>query len=155
MLLEFPRATKILKKRDDGTLGNSMVPASDHQDMGLRVMLLFVIGSLVFIACGGSDIDLASLSPQEREGFELVDEKGCAACHGATGQGGLGPRWTTTSGTTIELVGGGTTIADTEYLRRSIADPGADLVAGYNIAMPKAELTNDEIDAIVAFIERD
>lgn len=119
------------------------------RNAGLAVALLFVAG------CGGSDIDTSTLTPLERQGYEVVSEKGCVACHGATGQGGVGPAWTGIAGTPIELVGGGTVLADTDYLRRSITDPGADLVAGYNIAMPKTQLTDDEVDAIVAFIERD
>jgi hypothetical protein len=44
-------------------------------------------------------------------------------------------------------------IADREYLVESIDDPGAKLVEGYNLPMPRTELSDAEIDAVIAYIE--
>ena len=44
-------------------------------------------------------------------------------------------------------------MADTAYLTRSIVDPQAEKVAGYQIVMPKNALTDTQVAAVVAFIE--
>ena len=47
------------------------------------------------------------------------------ACHGADGEGGIGPAWAGSLGTEIELDDGTTVTVDEAYLTRAIADPGA------------------------------
>jgi cytochrome c oxidase subunit 2 len=53
----------------------------------------------------------------------------------------------------VALEDGSEVVADREYLRRSIIDPAADVVAGYSVAMPVMNLDDDEVDALVAYIE--
>lgn len=43
--------------------------------------------------------------------------------------------------------------ADRDYLIEAIVEPDASLVDGYNLPMPRTELTTDEIDAVIAYIE--
>ena len=104
-------------------------------------------------ACGSGEDEFAHLPPLERKGLDLSRDKGCASCHGKSGQGGVGPTWVGLSGSEVELDDGTTVTADSEYLKRSIVDPGADRVAGFTVQMPNTSLTPDEVDAIVAFIE--
>lgn len=80
-------------------------------------------------------------------------DSGCAACHGRNGAGGVGPAWTGLYGSTVELEGGEQVAADEDYLRRSIVDPEAEKVTGYNVVMPDNNLTGPEVDAVVAYIE--
>jgi cytochrome c oxidase subunit 2 len=75
------------------------------------------------------------------------------ACHGNNGEGGIGPAWIGLAGSEVALEDGSTVIADAEYLRRSIVDPDSQIVAGYTIRMPKTELTESEVAALVAYIE--
>ncbi|MBX3003082.1 MAG: cytochrome c oxidase subunit II [Anaerolineales bacterium] len=82
---------------------------------------------------------------------------GCLGCHTTDGTPKVGPTWLGLPGHTVELADGSTVTADTQYLRASIVDPNAQIVAGYqpNI-MPQNfdELLNaEQIDQIVAFIE--
>lgn len=53
----------------------------------------------------------------------------------------------------VELEDGSTVTADSSYLRAAIADPAADLRTGFTIRMPQVDLTESEIDALVAYIE--
>ena len=86
-------------------------------------------------------------------GEQLSRSKGCAGCHGQDFGGGAGPAWVGLAGSDVELTDGTVLAADTDYLIRAIADPSADLVAGYTLKMPANNLTEAEIDDIVAFIE--
>lgn len=78
---------------------------------------------------------------------------GCAACHGRDGEGGVGPAWVGLAGSERTLDDGRTLVADVDYLRRSITDPGADVVAGYTIRMPVAALSETEVDDLVTYIQ--
>lgn len=101
----------------------------------------------MLVACGGDSTD----SP-DSEGERIARRAGCAACHGANGQGGVGPAWDDSLGSEIELTDGRTALVDEDYLMRSIADPAAQVRAGFDVEMPTNELTDGEIAAIVAYI---
>lgn len=119
-----------------------------------RSMLFTLVGALTVAGgCGSSDGAEADLTPLERSGLELVKERGCPACHGDDGGGGVGPAWVGLAGSEVELEDGTVVVADTDYLRRSILDPQADRVAGYSARMPPNTLTDEQVDAIVAYIE--
>lgn len=86
-------------------------------------------------------------------GEQLARSMGCAGCHGQDFGGGAGPSLVGLAGADVLLADGTTVVADTAYLIRSIADPGAELVADYNLRMPANNLSDDEIADIVAYIE--
>lgn len=86
-------------------------------------------------------------------GEQLSRSSGCAGCHGQDFQGGAGPDWIGLAGSEVTLADGTTTIADTAYLTRAIANPSAELVADYSLRMPANGLSDAEIADIVAFIE--
>jgi len=110
-------------------------------------------GSVVSTAVDGGQIATAPLDPLLVErGRELVTSSGCAACHGADGGGGIGPSWVGLAGSDVDLVDGTTVVADESFLRRSILEPEAQLVAGYGVVMPRNGLDHDQVDAVVAFI---
>ncbi len=44
-------------------------------------------------------------------------------------------------------------VADETYLRRSILEPGADVVKGHPPIMPAEKLTKEEVDQLVKYIE--
>jgi cytochrome c oxidase subunit 2 len=68
---------------------------------------------------------------------------GCATCHRDV-SGSLGPSLAGLFGRTVELKGGATVVADEGYLRESILNPQAKLVAGYRPVMPTFKGLVDE-----------
>lgn len=86
-------------------------------------------------------------------GEQLARSSGCAGCHGQDFGGGAGPSLVGLAGADVLLEDATTVIADTAYLTRSITDPGAQVVAGYNLRMPANGLSDAEIADIVAYIE--
>lgn len=116
------------------------------------VLKVGVALALALAGCGG-DGAAGELPALAERGRELAMSQGCAACHGDRGQGVVGPAWTGLAGSTVELEGGGTVVADAAYLRRAILEPDAEIVAGYTIAMPEVTLTPAEVEAIIAYIE--
>ena len=109
-------------------------------------------GVTLLTACGSSTTE-PDLPPAAAEGRSLVRSKGCAACHGSSGDGGVGPAFVGLYGSEVPLQSGETVTADRDYLVESIVDPSAQLVEGYNLPMPRTDLSDDEIDAIIAYIE--
>lgn len=126
-------------------------PRSGRRPAVVALATAAVAASGLLTACGGQDGP--PLEPLAAEGRDVVRESGCAACHGRNGDGGVGPSWVGRFGTTIELEGGQQVLVDADYLIRSIQDPQADKVAGFSVTMPDNNLTDDEITAVVAYIE--
>lgn len=107
---------------------------------------------LLATACGAATAE-SDLPPAAAEGRDLVRTRGCAACHGSNGDGGVGPPFVGLYLSEVPLQGGDTVVADRDYLVESIVDPSAELVEGYNLPMPRTDLSDAELDAIVAYIE--
>lgn len=112
----------------------------------VAALLVGVLG-----ACGGDDSgdDGRQLSAEARRGRDLADDNGCQSCHRPDG---IGPQWEGLYGSEVELADGSTVVADDEYLARSINDPGADVVVGYNVRMPNNRLGEEQVASIVAYI---
>ena len=89
----------------------------------------------------------------------MVKSHSCASCHSADGTSLSGPTWKGLAGSQVQLKDGSTVVADDEYLHRSIADPDAQIRAGYNAGSMSAlmrnqnKLTDDEITQIVAYLD--
>jgi cytochrome c oxidase subunit 2 len=109
-----------------------------------------LIPIVVAVACGGSSG--RELSEAAEAGRQVAIQRGCASCHAADGSGGVGPKYVGLYGSQVTLTDGSTVVADDEYLRRSITDPGAERVEGYAVNMPVNGLDDDEIDAVLAYI---
>jgi cytochrome c oxidase subunit 2 len=86
-------------------------------------------------------------------GRAIAQSRGCLACHSLDGSPGVGPTWKGLFGGTRTLVGGAQVKADEAYLRRSIAQPGAEVVQGFAPVMPPADLNEQDMDAVIAFIK--
>ena len=88
-------------------------------------------------------------------GRELYETKGCNACHSLDGTPGVGPSFRGLFGRETRLQNGQTVKADENYIRRSILDPMADVVEGFNPVMPPFAglLSEEEINALIAFIK--
>jgi cytochrome c oxidase subunit 2 len=86
-------------------------------------------------------------------GKSLAQAKGCTACHTVDGSRGAGPTWQGLYGKTESLADGTTAQADDAFLKNEIRNPQARVIKGYAPIMPKVELADDELDALVAYIK--
>ncbi len=107
---------------------------------------------IVLAACGGDGDGGSKLSEDAAAGRTLALVSGCASCHGEDGEGGIGPQFIGLYGSDVELDDATTVEADDAYLSRSITDPGAEKVAGFEINMPTNGLSDDEVTQIVTWI---
>ena len=90
------------------------------------------------------------------DGRKLVEEKGCLGCHSEDGTPKVGPTFRGIWGrsTTVVTAGSERTIpADEAYLRRSILEPGADLVKGFPPIMPPFTLKEAELTAVIDYLK--
>lgn len=98
---------------------------------------------------------LKTAKPSER-GAKLVVNKGCTSCHDLGGKVLIGPTLQGIVGSTRNLEGGGTAVADAEYIRESILDPQAKIAAGFSSVKMNSfagQLTEAEIDDIIEFLK--
>ncbi|MEX2218208.1 MAG: c-type cytochrome [Phycisphaerales bacterium] len=88
------------------------------------------------------------------EGERLFVKHQCISCHSTDGTPGLAPTLAGIYGTKQKLMDGREVTVDIPYLRRSLIDPGADLVPDYPAQMLSyAKLMNErEIAAVIAYI---
>lgn len=105
---------------------------------------LLIAAALTLAACGGDST--AGLT-----GSELATEIGCFACHTETDTD-LAPTLHGIWGSEVELEDGSTVTVDETYVRRSVTDPGADIVAGFEARMPTFGLSEAEVDRLVEYV---
>ncbi len=98
------------------------------------------------------------------EGRRLAQMFGCAACHSQEGKdmAHVGPTWKGLFGSERDFFSAekkkGHTVADAAYIRESILDPSAKIVAGYErgeYAMPSyaGALTASQVESLILFIQ--
>jgi cytochrome c oxidase subunit 2 len=85
--------------------------------------------------------------------YRLLEAKDCLTCHSIDGSEGIGPTLKGIYGRKTKLINGSTIIADDVYLREAIVKPDATIVDGFDDNMPKPELTEEEVNAIVEYLE--
>jgi cytochrome c oxidase subunit 2 len=94
----------------------------------------------------------------QRTGERLSQVKGCNACHTVDGSKLVGPTYKGIFGRKEIVITDGErreVVVDEEYIRRSILNPNADLVEGYQPLMPSQEgmITEEEIKAIIEYLK--
>ena len=102
----------------------------------------------------GKKTEVATKGPAA--GSELYRGKGCVACHTIDGSPRVGPTFKALYGKTVTVLTDGkerTVVADEGYLRKSILQPNADLVKGFPPVMPPEKMTDEELSALVGYIE--
>lgn len=86
-------------------------------------------------------------------GEKLFVEKACSTCHLANGTG-RAPSLNGVYGNQVQLADGSKVAADDGYIRESMLQPQAKIVAGYQPVMPsfQGQLTEEQILALTSYI---
>jgi cytochrome c oxidase subunit 2 len=95
-----------------------------------------------------------STGPLSATGEKVFSELGCVTCHRSDGQG-RGPNLQGLFGQQVRLEGGRTVLADENYIRESILDPGAKIVNGYKPVMPTFQglVSEEQLNALIAYVK--
>ncbi len=96
----------------------------------------------------------ANATPADR-GKALYQAKACMGCHSLDGAVVVGPSFKGLYGTPQKLTDGTTVNADDAYIKRSIQEPQAQIVAGFENkgAMPVLGLSDAEIADVIEFLK--
>ncbi len=87
-------------------------------------------------------------------GQKIFQQLGCANCHRFDTQG-RGPNLSGVYGRPVLLDDGSSVIADDNYIRESILNPGAKVVAGFKPIMPTFQgvLSEDQVLALISYVK--
>ena len=89
-------------------------------------------------------------------GSAIIKQMGCVACHSTDGTNLIGPTFKDLYGSKTEIKGQGSVIADEDYIKESILDPGKKIVEGYNSGLMlsyKDQLTDEQINQIIDYLK--
>jgi cytochrome c oxidase subunit 2 len=118
-----------------------------HSGMVGRVIVMEMADYERWLSGGTSGAGLAA------GGERLFLALGCATCHTADSQA-RGPSLENLFGRPVTLRDGRTVEADEAYVRESILDPGAKIVAGFEPLMPsyRAQLNEEDLIKLIAYL---
>jgi len=87
-------------------------------------------------------------------GARQFQQLGCETCHKESDQG-RGPKLSGIYGHLVKLTTGQEVVADEDYLRNSILDPGSQVVGGYKPIMPtfQGQLSEETLLQIISYIQ--
>jgi cytochrome c oxidase subunit II len=104
-----------------------------------------------WLATSGIDEDM----PLPELGAVLFRQQACHACHSIDGTRGVGPTMQGLYGTVRQFTDGTSAVADDNYLRESILQPNAKIVAGYAPIMPATytNLSERELAGLIEYIK--
>jgi cytochrome c oxidase subunit 2 len=97
---------------------------------------------------------LDTMTPVEA-GRKLYQVRGCQQCHSVDGSAKIGPSFRGIYGEPQALSDGSKIVVDENYIRESILEPQAKVVAGFEPVMPtyQGRLKDAEIDALIQYIK--
>jgi len=90
------------------------------------------------------------------QGPKLYQEKGCFACHSIDGTPRVGPTFKGLLGKTETVLSTGKermVVVDETYIRKYILEPNVDSIKGFQPIMPKINMTDEELTALVDYIK--
>jgi cytochrome c oxidase subunit II len=121
---------------------------TQHSGMVGRVVVLEPAEFEKWLSGGATGLSMID------QGASLFKRFGCETCHGAGGTS-QGPSLAGLFGKTVKLQGGTTVTADENYIRESILDPRAKIVAGYQPIMPtfKGLVSEEGLLQLIAYIK--
>ncbi len=139
-------------KRGEFTVYCSEYCGNAHSAMLSTVVVESQSDFNAWLESAGVDEDM----PLPEYGALLFEQQMCHQCHSLDGTPGIGPSLQGLFGTTEQLADGSTVEVDDDYLRESILDPGAKIVAGYQNVMPAAygNLNERQVNALIEFIKQ-
>lgn len=134
----------------------------EHSSMITKVTVLPQEEYDAFIAAGSAPVTAEAggeeISPAMLGG-EILQKIGCNACHTTDGSTRVGPSYLGLFGKEEVVISGGkerTVTVDEAYLKKSILDPNADIVKGFNKGLMlsyEGQLSDEEIGQIVEYIK--
>lgn len=130
-----------------------------HSYMGTTVEVVDQAAFDKWYASGPVKIDSTVAAVPGAAGKLLTEQKGCIACHSVDGTKIVGPSYKGIFGhkVTVETNGKEREITvDEEYIKKSILEPDADVVKGFNkgsMISYKTQLNDQEIDQIIEYIK--
>ncbi|MDA7868288.1 cytochrome c [Akkermansiaceae bacterium] len=102
----------------------------------------------------GFDRNLKIKSATAKAGEQVFGAYGCIACHSTDGSKGHGPSLRGLAGSTRDIEGGESILADAAYLTESIKVPNAKTAKGFPPGyMPPYQLKDKEIESLVLYIQ--
>ena len=121
---------------------------TQHSGMIGEVVVMTPAAYQSWLASGGATPTMAA------NGKELFTQLGCATCHRADTQG-RGPTLAGVFGKPVQLEDGRTVMADENYIRESILNPQAKIVAGFKPIMPtfQGQVTEESLGALVSYVK--
>jgi protein SCO1/2 len=101
---------------------------------------------------GAAPLARATTAEASGDGAALYRRLGCAGCHDVSS---IAPSLAGVAGRTVMLADGRTVTADSAYLRESILEPAAKVVATYPPFMPsyRMQLSEAELASLVQYLE--
>ena len=124
---------------------------TSHSDMGGKVIVQSQAEFNQWLEEAGTPEDM----PLPQLGEPVYQQQGCQGCHSVDGSGGIGPTFQDLYGEERQFADGTSAVADENYLRSSILNPGENIVEGYQNIMPASygSLSERELSGLVAYIK--
>ena len=121
---------------------------TEHSGMIGEVVVMEATAYQAWLANGGATASMSA------NGKELFSQLGCATCHRFDTQG-RGPNLVGLFGKQVQLNDGRTVVADENYIRESILNPQAKIVAGFQPIMPtfQGQVTEESLGALVSYVK--
>lgn len=93
--------------------------------------------------------------PLAEQGQSLFVQNTCNVCHSVDGSRIIGPSMKGLFGSTRTFADGTTRVADEDYIRQSIVDPGSEIVESYPNAMSTSfgSMRPDDVSKIIEYIK--
>ena len=98
-------------------------------------------------------VPVQAISGGSSKGKELVQTYGCVACHTTDGSKGVGPTFKGLLGRTEEFVDGSTQVVDEAFIEEYIKNPNFKVIKGFQPAMPKLPVKDDDIKEMINYIK--
>ena len=131
-------------------------PKVEVEGLDRRLLLAHGTAAMAMTAPAAPAPQPATAAPDPAaQGAQLVKDNGCMACHATDDKRLVGPGWGGLYESKVSLADGSKVTADDAYLRESILQPNAKIVAGYPASVMPAYgtlLKDDEVNAIVAYL---
>ena len=121
---------------------------TQHSGMIGEVVVMEPAAYQAWLSGGGATASLSAT------GQKLFQQLGCATCHRSDTQG-RGPNLVGVFGKPVLLDDGRTVVADENYVRESILNPGAKVVSGFKPIMPtfQGQVSEESLMALVAYVK--